>query len=327
MGFATAGISWLRDDADGVLPIARDADTPHVLAPLLTSTFRVLADQLRVAAALARASGASLSVVDPVPVAGSIPTEYRSDVGDTDDRDLICWALGRAGDRSTVAGRPVSVVLRAADAHGVDTLVLPGSSAGGLLRRPATERIAVQASADVVVVNGRAGYDGPASILLPVAGGPHSGVATDVASRVAADCDAWVDVLHVVEEDAPERRRRAAQAYVDAAARRIGCPETTSTWVLEAPAPAAAIARQSRYYGLTVVGAPTSGRLRRFVHGSTNRSVRASANSVVLSARVGGDATGLLGRGSDGSTTITPSAAREGVHVRPDHYPHQNTSD
>jgi nucleotide-binding universal stress UspA family protein len=292
MGFPTVGLSWLGDDADGVLPIAGDSDGRHVLAPLLTTAFQAVSDQLRVATTLARASEASLSVIDPGAAAGSVPAAYRSEVTDVDDRELIGWAIDRATDRTARGGRrlsagrrPVAGVRRAVDAHGVNTLVLPGTSKGGFLRRGATERIATQSNAAVVVVNGQPGYDEPTSILLPVAGGPHSGLATDVARRVAADCGAWIDVLHVIDGGATDRRRREADRYVESAARRIARPETTSTWVLEAPDPAEAIARQSQYYGLTVVGAPSTSRLRRFVHGSTNHSIRASANSVVLSAR------------------------------------------
>lgn len=300
MGFATVGLAWLGAEADGEFPIAGELEGRHVLAPLLTSAFESVSDQLRVATALARPAEASLSVIDP-NTTGTVPTEYRPDVGDGDDRELIGWAIDRAADRTASGGgftggrSPVTGVLRAVESYGVDTLVLPGTSKGGLLRRGATERIAAQAGTDVVVVNGEPGYTDPASILLAVAGGPHSGLATDVARRVATDCGAWIDVLHVTGGDPPDRRRRVAEGFVENAARRIGRPETTSTWVLEAPDPAEAIAQQSRYYGLTVVGAPTTSRLRRFVHGSTNRSIRASANSVVLSARTANGADSLVG--------------------------------
>lgn len=105
------------------------------------------------------------------------------------------------------------------------------------------------------------------------------------AQSIAADANAWIDVLHVVDEDAADRRRDEAAELVEDIYRRIARPETTTTWVLEAPDMVEAIAEQSRYYELTILGAPTKSRLRQFVSGSTNRSVRANARSVVLSAR------------------------------------------
>lgn len=292
MGFQTIGLSWLRDDAEEVLPIAGESEGRHVLAPLLTSTLPAVSDQLRVATALARTMEASLSVMEPGVVGGQVPTEYRHEVTDGDVRELVGWAIDRAADRTASGGgritgrrRPVTAVLRAADTHDVDTLVLAGTSKGGLLRRGLTERIAAQAGTDVVVVNGQPGYDTPASILLAVAGGPHSGLATDVAGRIGADFDAWIDILHVVDEETPDRVRDQARTYVEGAAERIARPESTSTWILEAPDIADAIIEQSAYYGLTVIGAPTKGRLRQFISGSTNRTIRDNARSVVLSAR------------------------------------------
>ncbi|MFB6253062.1 MAG: universal stress protein, partial [Halobacteriaceae archaeon] len=61
----------------------------------------------------------------------------------------------------------------------MNTLVIPSGDRTGRLRKEVTEQIAAHADADVVVVNGKAGFETPPSILLPVAGGPHSGVAAD----------------------------------------------------------------------------------------------------------------------------------------------------
>lgn len=76
-----------------------------------------------------------------------------------------------------------------------------------------------------------------------------------------------------------------ARGYLETAQQRIARPEKTTTRLLEADDVADAIVEQSAYYELTVIGAPTTGRLRRLIFGSTNRSIRGSARSVVLSAR------------------------------------------
>jgi nucleotide-binding universal stress UspA family protein len=269
-------------------------DAGHLFVPLLSAGVPATTDQVRVAASLARASDATLHAVDPTTTADRSTTVHGTDLATDDERDLLDWAVGNDTPSASHADmgllythRLASELLRSIDRHDADTLVLPGraESGSGLLHRGLAERLALHADCDVVTVSGECGYERVPSILLAVSGGPHSGLATDVAGRVAADCDAWVDVFHVVEEDASPDRRRRAEATVEAAARRIGRPDSTSTRIMAAESAAEAIITQSGYYGLTVVGAPTKGRLRRFLGGSTNRTVRDNARSVVLSVR------------------------------------------
>ncbi|MFC7155014.1 universal stress protein [Halomarina halobia] len=295
MDFTPFTATWLgdgRDLPDGTAHIAGELTGERILVPLLAREAPAVTDQIEIAATLARATDASLHITNPIRVPEQTPMEFREQVATDDDHELLDWALNQASAlTSRVDGgflysrRIVKGVLRTIATHDVDTLVLPGSSPKDLLRRKVTEQIAAHAECDVVVVNGRSGYGEVPSILLPIAGGPHSGLATDVARQIAEDCDAWIDILHVVEEDAPDRRRDAAEEYVDAAYERIERPETTTTWILEAADTVEAIIEQSRYYPLTVIGAPTKGSLRQFIYGSTNRSVRANARSVVLSAQ------------------------------------------
>lgn len=284
----------------------------HILVALLTPADPVVTDQLHVAASLARTTGASLRVVNPVASRERPVKVYRDGLSSEDERELIEWALPQ-GSSSVSQTDPgllstrgvVTDIVRTVEANDIDTLVVPSDSDTGWLRPRLADRIALRARCDVITVNGRRGFEHVPSILLAVAGGPHTGLATDLAGLIAADCDAWIDVLHVVEEDAEdaedagdaekegkegveecaEHGRTRAEAYVEAAYRRIGRPDKTTTWVLEARDVASTIIEQSAYYGLTVVGAPTKGRLRRFISGSTNRSIRNNARSVVLSAR------------------------------------------
>lgn len=281
--------------------MAGDLEGECILAPLLDPEVPAITDQIRIATSLARTTGAALHVINPVSVPDRIPMEFRHRVAD-DDEELLDWSLQQTSalmahlEGNLLSGRSlVNEVLRTVDTHGVDTLVLPGRSPGGFLRRDVTERIATHADCDVLVVNGQSGYDSVASILLPVAGGPHSGLAADAARHIAEESGAWIDVLHVVEEDASQRERDAADELVDAAYNRIARSGKTSKWVLDADDVEAAIIEQSQYYGLTVIGAPTKGRLRRFVYGSTSRSVRENARSVVLSARNNTSAPRLTG--------------------------------
>lgn len=270
------------------LPLGGAFAGERLLVPLLDPTAPAVVDQLKVAATLARATGAAMRILGSVRSPERFLRRIRPEVPEPANNELLRWALEEAtvstlggGGDLLPARRIVRGIHRSVDAHGVDTLVLPGESAGGGLT-DAVGSLERQADCDAVIVNGRPGYDPVPSILLPIAGGPHSGVAADVAASVAAEHGAWVDVLHVVGPESSERR---GERYVEAAYRRVGRPDTTTRWLLESDDPAATIAEQSRYYGLTVIGAPTTGRLRRFVRGSTNRTVREDARSVVLSVR------------------------------------------
>lgn len=266
--------------------VAGDLDGDCILVPLLTPTEPAVTNQIRVATALSRATDAPLYVVDP---SEATPTEYGPDRSEEAERELVERAartISRAGPPGFLRTRSLlNGILTTTRANDVEALVVPSGTETGFLRQNLTERLALRADCDVVTVNGQHSDDDARSILVAVTGGPHSAAAADVAGRIAADTDAWVDVLHVVSPTATERQRARADAHVEAACDRIGRPERTTSWVLEAPDAAAAIVEQSEYYGLTVLGAPTKGRLRELIAGSTSRTVRHGARSPVVSVR------------------------------------------
>ena len=288
MGY-TAAPPLLIEAADsptGTSSIASGLTDDCVLVPLLSSSEPAVTDQLRVATSLARSSGARLCVVDPT---SGEPTTYGPGLPSDAERELV----DRAVQSTLGVGRPgvlrthalLNGILTATATADVGALVVPSGSDSGFLRQNLVERLALRAACDVVTVNGQRDYEAARSILLAVTDGPHSGPAADVTRRIAADTDAWIDVLHVVPPRATDRRRERAAECVDAAYDRVGRSDRTTTWVLEADSPADAIVEQSEYYGLTVLGAPTKGRLREFIAGSTSRTVRHGAESAVLSVR------------------------------------------
>lgn len=294
MGFASASalLTEAGDVPEDAPRITGHFDGEHILVPLLTPAVPALTDQLRVAASLARTTDATLHIVNPITMPEQTPKECGSELTADDERELLDWAVRNVSrsasavdSRFLYTHRLVNGILSTIRRNDIDTLVVPSESESGVLRQGLTERLALRAECDVITVNGQCGYEQVPSILLAVAGGPHSGLAADIAQRIAVDCDAWIDILHIVETDAPDHRRRQAETHVEGAYQRIARPELTSTWILEATDVAEAIIEQSAYYGLTVIGAPTKGRLRRFITGSTNRTIRDNARSVILSAR------------------------------------------
>lgn len=264
----------------------------RALVPLLTVDEASVCDQVEFAITLARATGGSLRVMDSIDPDADADRTISSTADREETEALLSWAIGRQDARQPDTSGGVLAARRAerrvrehVQTGTYDTLILPGGRGDGPLSRRRLERLARRAPCNVVSVNGEAGFRNFASLLLPIANGPHSGLATDVAAAMAEQLEAYVDILHVLPPDASEEERRAAEERTEVAVERIGRPETANPWLLESKDPARTIVEQSAYYGLTVIGAPTAGLLHRFVYGSTSRSIRDRAESVVLAAR------------------------------------------
>ena len=283
---------WTLADA----PTSSNENTPaekptdgRVLAPILTTDRTKTADQLKIARAVTQATNNSLRVTSPI-ASGQPSTTLTPHAHDDLDSDLRSELTDQfqLSSRSIPSGfitvhRLTRTVHNTIASSDVDTVVVPGEAPTSLLAGVSSERIAAQADCDVLVVNGTAGLDAVPSILLPITGGPHSGLAVEIARLLAIATDACLDVLHVVDSNASDHRREQAEAYIEAAEQRFDDLERVRSWILEADDPIEAITEQSDYYPLTVLGAPTTGRLQRFVSGSTNQAIRSNANNVVVS--------------------------------------------
>ncbi|WP_232700706.1 universal stress protein [Halobacterium wangiae] len=117
-------------------------------------------------------------------------------------------------------------------------------------------------------------FDSPSSILVPVAKGPHSGLATRVAEAIARSYDCWVELFHVIAEDAPEREAADADRLLDAYEYRMADDVRVDHHVTRAPDPAEKIIEHSQYHDTTILGAPEKGKLRRFLFGYTTDEVK-----------------------------------------------------
>lgn len=236
----------------------------------------------RVAAGIASSRDSRLVALR---VAGSSVATATVDGAAADDSADWAEALRRDGFEVVASAdrdRPaVRAVLDAVERHDAGLVVVPGGTAGGLGAR-AVERLLAAAPCDVVVVGDRTRESGVASVLAPVAGGPHSGLVADVAGAIAVATGAWIDVLHVVEPDAAAPRRAEAEGYLTGALDRLPADVQADTWLLEGDEPADAIVEQSAYYDLTVVGAPRKGKLRRFLYGSTATAIRRNAENTTV---------------------------------------------
>lgn len=249
---------------------------------------------VEVATALASQRDAELRVVKPVTYTQWTPLRVLPEPRLQRHRE----ALGQvtADLRANVdvpvegmvrVGRDVpAVVTAAAEQCGAGVVVLDHPDR----RRPGTsaltvDRIAAGTACDVVVVDGAPPVGEVSSVLLAVAGGPHSGLATAVARDVAAAEDAWVDVFHVVPTDADTERRQRGRRVVSAAADRLAAHDGVDEWLHEADDVVDALLEQSACYDVTVLGAPRKNHLQRVVAGSTVQDVRQQAPNAVITVR------------------------------------------
>ncbi|WP_224337476.1 universal stress protein [Haloprofundus halobius] len=140
--------------------------------------------------------------------------------------------------------------------------------------------LGVDSDCTLVTVGTAEGVDSVSSLLVPVAMGPHLDAVVDVSKTLAEATDSWLDLFHVVED--ADAQSANVEALLSHCAERLGSFDQYDEWVFEAPDPAAAIADQSQYYDVTVLGATQTGELRRYVFGSTADEVREMAPNVVL---------------------------------------------
>lgn len=239
-----------------------------------------------VGCALSQQRGGELLLVSPDVGAGTTPFPLLHGTGvERDDRRRELAERVRERANVPVAeevrhGLQASrVVADAAADHDADVVVVEGGTREppGRLGPATVDRIARNAPCDVLVVNGAPPFGDVSSVLLGVAGGPHSWCAAGVARDLAAAEGAWVDVFHVVSPDADEWRRCRGRRLIGTAIDRFDDRETVDEWLYEADDVVDALVEQSRYYDLTIIGAPRKSRLRRFVSRSTVSDVRRSA--------------------------------------------------
>lgn len=139
--------------------------------------------------------------------------------------------------------------------------------------------------------------DGVDSVLLPVAGGPHVGVAAAGAKAIAARNEARVVVLSVATpgSDGDAAARFVAEGR-DALAAARGPETPVETAIHEAEDVTDALVSEVADHDVIVLGATRQGAIRRQLVGSVPRRVVERTDRTVILARDSDVVGGLLGR-------------------------------
>jgi len=294
------GPGFLTDDASGA---SRDVTTGGVLLAVDDSLRSPWLPTLAEAVAADRngdllvAKVVSIPEQTPPSMSGSILHRHRDPLEESFNTVTENGTTTSVEGVVRVGTGSVPVIAGAAMDHGASTIVLgTGDRSRSRFpgRRSDAERVRARTSCRVVVADDSHRTTDLSSILVPVAGGPHSGAAVEVARAVASRYDAWIELLHVLEPNAGSNRRTRARGLLESTGGRLD-GEQWDTWLLEAEDVAEAIVEQSTYYDATVLGAPRKSRLRRFVFGSTTSAVEDRAESAVLTVWAERETTGRLG--------------------------------
>ncbi len=246
---------------------------------------------VQLALALVERPRGELTLLRPVVVAASTPLELPDDA--TGEHEAVAAsALDLIAESDTSANITASVrvghrfdriVQEAVEAYDIDVVVAdipirPDDAA----HVPTSERLARAVDCSLVASNGIGSFATVDSILVPIAGGPHWELMVDTAYALSAATGASIDFLHVVSVDASADERRAATNLVMETSDRFAAYDRIETWVEEAADVVEAIVDATRYYDVTVIGAPRQRRLKRFVYGSTSETVQSEADAPVV---------------------------------------------
>ncbi len=244
------------------------------------------------------ARGQSMSIVAVHVV--EVPDQLPLDAGDQLVGDEETELLEYAADRVTNADITVETKLRysrkiapaivgSVDAYDVDALLMGWR--GRPRRRDIVlgsflDRVLGEAPCDVYVKRIKLPQPSPESILVPVAGGPHDELATDLAGTIADQHDATVTLFYVEQPDGEETEDEGQAAFLRERHQRLSDDIEVEELLVESDHVAGAITDETTNHDLTILGATRDPFLGRKLAGSVAQGVgRTAGNSVIITRR------------------------------------------
>lgn len=195
------------------------------------------------------------------------------------------FSSDRSVDGMVLVGRDTKQLLtQAVDEHDINLVV--AATASKQSKASSVGELVCSLGLDTVVAYGFPWSQPPATILVPVAGGPNSGLAVDTARAFQRRYGSWIEFLHVVETDATRSKRNRGREFLVSALDRIGGYDRANTWLLEADDIAKAIIKQTTYYDATIIGSSRKGWMKRSLFGSTAVDIRSASVTSVLEVQI-----------------------------------------
>ena len=129
------------------------------------------------------------------------------------------------------------------------------------------------------------GADGSVdSILVPIAGGPHAGLAIETAGAFARETKATIHAVYVIDPDASEETRQIAESMLadrTASVQDVGVEMS----LLESDDVVSALVEESTHHDRTIIGATREGIVQKFVFGSIPETIAERAPTTVIMAK------------------------------------------
>jgi len=147
------------------------------------------------------------------------------------------------------------------------------------------DRVLGEAPCDIYVQRIKTPRPTPASILVPIAGGPHDELAAELAGTIAAQNGAPVTLLHVEHPETDETSHDEHVALLRERRGRLPDEVTVDERVVESEHVAGAVTDETISHDLTILGATRDPFLDRKLVGSVAQGVGRAAGSSVIVTR------------------------------------------
>ncbi|WP_436347455.1 universal stress protein [Natronorubrum sp. FCH18a] len=255
------------DTADRLLEtainIARDRSLEILVLSVVTVPMQLSLEQAR----------RDLDIADRRTLVADVAERARSDGLEASGRIRFARTVASAICGVTAA-EPVSTILLGWRGRPRRQDVVLGSHIDGVL---------ADAPCDVLVERLDEGPTEVSSILVPVAGGPNTELAAEVAGSLARAHEARVELV-TVTAGRDEETVAEARDLLTRTAPALGAVEAVERTVLEGAVIETIVDRTARH-DATVIGAAETGLLRRVLVGSVPETVGREADSTVVMAK------------------------------------------
>lgn len=263
-------------------------------------------DLLRLVCALVDGWPADLVLAAPVTVPNQTPLdapqlsiEGKREVGRYALKvDQTCEGTEVSHTAVEVGHRRSSVIQNLVNRFGITTVFIEGGLGNGLGDRLGIDGVdgpAIKGVCDTIFVSRFASVFPLESVLVPVARGPHSGLAIQVGLAIAKRRGIPLELLHVYEPTS-EQARLAGEEVLELSQAHVSDYEAVETTLVGSDRRKEKIIEYSKGYDLTVFGAPREGLLRQYLAGSIPEDSSELANGIVLTTHKGGAETSWLDR-------------------------------
>lgn len=251
-----------------------------------TSLFPLVGDLLA-------ATGGSIVLAGPVAVPEQTPLDTPG-LADEAERLVAKYGL-RASEEwpdhpveqvVKVGHNRAAIIESLIDQYDPSVLITEDQPRSGIRSRLGFDDVDSATTCDTIVATTVQPTDGIERVLIPIARGPHSGMAIDTGVAIASRHDAAVELLHVSDRD--DESQRLGKELLGLGMDRVGdYPHVEHTLSTGVPV-VDGIKDASRGVDLTVLGAPREGRLRQYLLGTIPDEVADESQSTTLVTHRGG---------------------------------------